>query len=144
MFYRADTHVNHDRQLGSLRGSRQSAPVGARVAGFGVAGNKNDAMGMRTMSQRRAQAGQASQTSGDAVDDLHLNACCAQVLHLFTTTAKDERVTPFEAHNMLALAHFGFHQLFNKSLRRALAATAFADINDARLGGSKVHNVLRD
>ena len=136
----AYAHVDHQREPGLARGGGQLAPVGARVAGFGVAGDKHHAMRMLAVRERGAQRGQPRQPRRDAIDHRDRHPGGTQVLHFFTATAKDERVAALEAHHVLALAHGHEHQLFDEGLRRAGAATALAHVNDARRGRCVRHD----
>ena len=130
----AHTHVNHQGELGVSGGAGQGFPVGAGVAGLGMAGDKHHAVGMLAVGERCAQGCEARQASGNAIDHRHRHACRAQVFHLFAATAKDERVAPLEAHHVLTLVHGHQHQFFDEGLGRAFAATALAHVNDAGAG----------
>lgn len=43
---------------------------------------------------------------------------------------------------MLSLVYFSLHELFDKGLGCALAATALTHVDDARGGRGKVHDLL--
>ena len=130
----AHSHIDHQRQPGCMGRGGNLAPVGAAVAGFGMAGHEKYAMRAVAVGQRGAQAGQARETGGDAVDDIHLDAGLTQMFDLFAATAKDEGVAALEAHHAFAVLHGGNHELFDEGLGGALAAAALAHIDHAGRG----------
>ena len=136
----AHAHVDDQRELGVARRGGQLAPVSARVAGLGVAGDKHHAMRVLTVRERCAQRGQPGEPCGDAVDDGDRHPRGAQVLHFFAAPAKDERVAALEAHHVLAFVHGHQHQLFDEGLGCAFAAAALAHIDDACRGRGMGHD----
>ena len=60
---------------------------------------------------------------------------CLQMRLFLTASAKDQRIATFQAHHVFSSQGFLHHQLFNESLRRGLAAAAFAHMNNASRGG---------
>ena len=57
---------------------------------------------MRMIAVRERHAQRSRQARGDAVDDLHVDAGGAQVLHLLAAAAEDEGVAALQAHDVLA------------------------------------------
>ena len=127
----AHAHVNDQRQFGLPGGMGQLRPVGAAVAGLGVACDEHHAMRVFAVRQGCAQAAHARQARRDAVDHLNIDARCPQVLDLFAAATKDERVAPLQAHHLLARLHRLNHQLVDEGLGCAAAAATFAHMHDA-------------
>ena len=139
----AYAHVNHQGELGLARGVRQRHPIGATVARLGVAGDEDHAMGVLAVGERHVQAGERRQARGNAVDHLHRNACGLQRFHLFAAPAKNKGVAALEPHHLFAALRLADHELFDKRLRRAGAAAAFAHVDHAGAGrGVGQHRVV--
>src|SRR5439155_15619179 len=81
---------------------------------------------------------------GDAVDDLDIDAERAQMLRFFTAATEYEGVAALEPHDALALQRLGGHQLFDEGLRRARAAAALADVDDARRFARVAQHAIAD
>ena len=65
----------------------------------------------------------------------------------FAAAAKNQRIATFQAHHVFTRQSLLHHQLFNEGLRRGLAATALAHVDDAGRGGCvgqhvRVHQVI--
>ncbi|MNV75007.1 hypothetical protein D3C71_1682670 [compost metagenome] len=102
---------------------------------------------MVTVGQRRPQAGEGGKACRDTVDDTRGHAMGAQEFHFFAASAKNEGITAFEAHDLLAVLHLLQHQPLDEGLWCALAAAALAHMHNAGAGGSPfqyrvVHQVV--
>ena len=129
-----DAHVNHQREFGLAGGVRQCHPVGATVAGFGVAGDEHHAMGVFAVGEWHVETAHRGQSSGNAIDDVDFNARRVQCFYFFAAPAEHKGVTSFEPHDVLALTRLADHEFFDKGLGRGCTAAALADIDDACLG----------
>ena len=133
-FSATDAHVNDQGQFGIARSGRQLPPIGALVAGLGVACDKHHAMCMFAVGQWCAQTCKSGQARCDAVDDCQFNARFTQVFYFFAPASKNKGIAAFQTHHVFAFVNRIDHEFFNESLRRAFAAAAFADMNNSGRG----------
>ena len=87
---------------------------------------------MVAMGQRHVDRRRRGEPGGDAVDDLDLEAERAQVRDFLAAAPEHERIAALEANDALAAHRLGRHQALDEGLRRARAAAALADLDDAR------------
>ena len=118
---------------------------GRGVAPFArMAGDEDDAVGVVAVGQRHADRRRRGEAGGDAVDDLDLEPERAQVRGFLAAAAEHERVAALEPHDALAAQRLGRHQPLDEGLRRARAAAALADLDDARRAARVAQHAVAD
>ena len=142
-------HVDHQGQFAVVGGLGELRPVhrrqGPRAAG--VACDHHHTVGMGAVGQGAAQVVGGGQPRRDAIDHPHFNAVRLQMRLFFAAAAKNQRIATFQAHHVFTRQSLLHHQLFDEGLRRGLAATALAHVDDAGRGGCvgqhvRVHQVI--
>ena len=136
-----DAHVNHERILPGLeRGKIEMGEARLAAAGF-LAGEEGDAVRDVAMGERDLQAGGGGERSGDAGDDLDVDAGSAQSRDLLAGAAKDERVPALQPHDGLAGGSVLDHQRLDLLLRHAMGALRLADRDQLCLAAGVLENL---
>ncbi len=133
------THIKHQR----LFFCRQVFPV-QLTAGFQVSGDQTHALGVVAVGQRNTRVGRTAGSGGNTGYNGEGNTCMAQGFQLFTTAAKDKRITAFQTHHAFTLLSFAQQDLVNFFLRYAVVASTFTHEHAVGVAANQIHNVVGD
>jgi hypothetical protein len=91
-------------------------------------GGDDQAGGQSSVGERNLRSGSGPQRCRDAGHDFEGDPCCSQRFHLFTSAAKDERVTALQAHHHAPAVGVGRKQSIDFVLRDAWLAASLPDM----------------